>query len=352
MRLSPYYIPVILGLTLVVPSSDASAQVAVGVGITVPIAPPLLPVYVQPPIPAPGYIWTPGYWAYDDDYYWVPGTWVMPPTVGVLWTPPYWGFVGGVYTFNAGFWGAHVGFYGGINYGFGYVGVGFEGGYWEGGNFFYNRSVTNIGNTHITNVYNKTVINNNNSRRVAFNGPGGVEAKPTPQEEAAMHEKHVPPPPEQTRHLEAAKANPALRAKVNHGKPAVAATAKPGEFKGPGVVAAKAAGRKALAHANAGRNPAANEKSRSAKAQGTAPGTKSAHAAAPHHAATPHEKRPHEAAAPHEPHAAGEHASTAHRPAPPRVAHAATPHVPAPQRPAVVPAPRVAPVPPPVEKHS
>jgi hypothetical protein len=32
------------------------------VGISVAIAPPPLPVYAQPPIPAPGYLWTPGYW--------------------------------------------------------------------------------------------------------------------------------------------------------------------------------------------------------------------------------------------------------------------------------------------------
>src|SRR6516225_11365812 len=50
-------------------------------GIAVDVAPPPLPVYDQPPIPAPGYIWTPGYWAWDDatGYYWVPGTWVLPP---------------------------------------------------------------------------------------------------------------------------------------------------------------------------------------------------------------------------------------------------------------------------------
>ena len=76
MRLSPYYIPVILGLTLAAPtiSTPASAQVSVGIGISVPIAPPPIPVYAQPPIPAPGYLWTPGYWAYGDGYYWVPGT--------------------------------------------------------------------------------------------------------------------------------------------------------------------------------------------------------------------------------------------------------------------------------------
>ena len=63
--------------------SEAAAQL-----VSITIAPPVLPVYVQPALPGPGYIWTPGYWAYgDDDYYWVPGTWVLPPTVGLLWTP-------------------------------------------------------------------------------------------------------------------------------------------------------------------------------------------------------------------------------------------------------------------------
>jgi hypothetical protein len=43
--------------------------------ISITIAPPALPVYVQPPIPEPGYLWTPGYWAYGPDgYFWVPGT--------------------------------------------------------------------------------------------------------------------------------------------------------------------------------------------------------------------------------------------------------------------------------------
>ena len=50
--------PFLLGLALAVPGPAAHAQVAVGLSIT--IAPPVLPVYVQPAIPAPGYIWTPG----------------------------------------------------------------------------------------------------------------------------------------------------------------------------------------------------------------------------------------------------------------------------------------------------
>ncbi len=100
------------------------AQVSVGLSITANVAPPPLPVYTQPVIPGDGYLWTPGYWAYGDEgYYWVPGVWVRPPHFGVLWTPAYWGYGGGVYGFYAGYWGPHIGFYGGINYGFGYGGV-------------------------------------------------------------------------------------------------------------------------------------------------------------------------------------------------------------------------------------
>src|ERR1700733_2204420 len=134
----------------------APAQISVGVGINITVAPPAIPVYVQPPLPTVGYMWIPGYWQWGDDgYFWVPGTWLAPPTPGLLWTPGYWGWSNGVYAFNAGYWGPHIGFYGGINYGFGYGGVGFEGGQWSGGAFQYNRAVTNVDSTRITNTYNK-----------------------------------------------------------------------------------------------------------------------------------------------------------------------------------------------------
>src|SRR5580704_11141611 len=73
-----------------------------GIIFSIGFAPPPLPVYDQPLCPGDGYIWTPGYWAYDDvdGYFWVPGAWVAPPEVGVLWTPPYWGFDGGYYGFH------------------------------------------------------------------------------------------------------------------------------------------------------------------------------------------------------------------------------------------------------------
>jgi hypothetical protein len=200
--------------------SNASAQI-----VSITVAPPVLPVYEQPPIPGPGYIWTPGYWAWgDDDYYWVPGTWVLPPAVGLLWTPGYWGWDDGIYVWRGGYWGSHIGFYGGINYGFGYTGVGYAGGFWRGGVFTYNRTVNNFASVNITNVYSKTVINNNvtNVTNVSFNGgSGGTTAKATQQEVAAANEKHTPMTQMQTQHQNAASTNKGLYASNNHGQPNV-----------------------------------------------------------------------------------------------------------------------------------
>ncbi len=136
-----------------------------------------------------------------------------------------------------------VGFYGGINYGFGYTGVGYAGGYWHGGDFFYNRSVNNVNVVNVHNVYNTTVINNNVTvNRVAYNGgPGGIAAQPTPAEMKAANEPHVEPTSEQLQHQTMAQNNRDLLASVNHGKPAIAATAKPAEFS-HGAVAATRAG--------------------------------------------------------------------------------------------------------------
>src|SRR5277367_6433680 len=134
---------VLAGALLCIPAGSKAVP-AVGVVVSVRVAPPVLPVYVQPLCPGAGYIWEPGYWAYGDEgYYWVPGTWVLPPSAGLLWTPGYWGFSDGFYAWHVGYWGPTVGFYGGINYGFGYPGRGFYGGYWRGGQYFYNTRVTN-----------------------------------------------------------------------------------------------------------------------------------------------------------------------------------------------------------------
>jgi hypothetical protein len=232
---------VVLGALISAFSVASFGQVAVG--ISVRIGPPALPVYAQPICPGPGYFWTPGYWAWDDDdgYYWVPGTWVVAP-VGLLWTPGYWGWGGGVYLWHAGYWGPHVGFYGGINYGFGYGGVGFGGGEWRGGSFYYNRSVTNVSVTNVTNVYNKTVIVNNNTTTSFNGGSGGVQARPTAQEEAFSRERHTAPLAAQNQHEHAAAANRENFASQNHGRPSVAATARPGDFSRHSAVAARASG--------------------------------------------------------------------------------------------------------------
>ena len=219
----------------------------IGINISVNLAPPELPVYEQPAIPDEGYLWTPGYWAWGDDfqgYYWVPGTWVLAPQPGYLWTPGYWGSNGGAFVWNEGYWGTQMGFYGGVNYGYGYGGSGFQGGYWQGGHLFYNTSVVNVGTTNITNVYTKTVVNNITVNRVSYNGgSGGVQAQPTAVELAAAHAQHLPPTAAQQQHVQGARSNPALRASANHGNPPIAATAKPGVFSGAGVIAAKGGGK-------------------------------------------------------------------------------------------------------------
>jgi WXXGXW repeat (2 copies) len=225
-------------------SGTARAQVAVE--FSVGFAPPPLPVYEQPICPGEGYIWTPGYWAWDDDdrdYYWVPGTWVLAPQVGYLWTPGYWGWGGEAYVFHVGYWGPVVGFYGGIDYGWGYTGRGYYGGRWDHDHFYYNRTVNNINVTEIHNVYETRVENHVNVTRVSYNGGnGGVNVRQTPQEEVAARERHIGPVAVQNQHIQAARGNRELRASANHGKPPIAATARPAAFSGGGVVPARAGG--------------------------------------------------------------------------------------------------------------
>lgn len=225
----------LLAIAMTVPSSA-------GIIFSIGIAPPPLPIYVQPVCPGDGYIWTPGYWAYSDDggYFWVPGTWVLAPEPGLLWTPGWWGWDGAFFAFHEGYWAPLVGFYGGINYGFGYGGFGYEGGYWRNSAFFYNRSVNNVVN--VTNIYNKTVIVNTSVRNVSYNGgEGGTTARPTAAEEAAARERHVPAVAAQRDHVERASTNRQLFESTNHGRPSIAATTRPGEFSGR-VVEARSAG--------------------------------------------------------------------------------------------------------------
>ena len=227
---------VLLALLILAVSISSFGAVFISVGI----APPPLPVYSQPLCPAPGYIWTPGYWAYGPDgYFWVPGTWVLAPEVGYLWTPGYWGWGDNAYLWHAGYWGPQVGFYGGINYGYGYYGNGYQGGYWHGRDFYYNRAVNRVNVTNIHNTYNTTIVNNT-VNRVSYNGgQGGIAARPSAAQEAAARERHINATSVQTQHEQLARNDRAQWASVNHGRPEVAATPKPTAFHGAGVVAAK-----------------------------------------------------------------------------------------------------------------
>lgn len=332
-------------LVLALPQA-AQAQVVLGVSIV--IAPPLLPVYVQPPMPDVGYIWTPGYWAYGQvGYYWVPGTWIQPPMVGVLWTPPYWGWVAGAYLFHAGYWGPSVGFYGGIDYGFGYNGIGFFGGEWRDGAFFYNRAAWNLGGVRITNVFDRPFAHPAIAARFSFNGPGGVLRAATREELAAAHERHVAATEAQIAHVREAAANRDLRFAENHGRPAIAATPRPGEFRGAGVVRASEAARPGEAvrpgeEARPGEAGRVGEPGRPGVAPrpagmahtGTAvhPGTRVRPSGAVHSGEVSHpaeaarpEPQVHEPAAAHprpEAHAAMPHAA----PRPPAAPHPAAPH--------------------------
>lgn len=206
--------------------ATASAQVFVGVGVN--IAPPAIPVYTQPPAPAPNYLWQPGYWAWGPGgYYWVPGTWVAAPGIGLLWTPGYWGWGSSAYYWHPGYWGRTVGFYGGINYGFGYYGAGYVGGAWHGGAFAYNTAITNVNRTVIHNTYvNKTVINNNNNRTSFNGGHGGVQGRPT-QGEVSARQHGVAPTTEQQNHETISSQNRYHLSTVNHGQPTNGAVPHP-----------------------------------------------------------------------------------------------------------------------------
>lgn len=212
------------------PSEDTADESQYGIQPqdTAPQPPPELPDYDQPPCPGDGYIWTPGYWYYGSaGYYWVPGAWVEAPFAGALWTPGYWAAANGRYQYFPGYWGRYVGFYGGIDYGFGYTGYGYHGGYWRGNQFDYDRSVNNINTAAVHNYYAYPVRGNGTSR-VSFNGGrGGVQARPQLAELAALREPHAPPMNTQLQLRQQAESNRAQFAQENHGRPSQAAWAQP-----------------------------------------------------------------------------------------------------------------------------
>ena len=235
-----------VALLLLLVSAPSFARVFISVGF----APPVMPVYEQPLCPEPNLMWQPGYWAYGDDgYYWVPGAWVPAAYPGALWTPGYWGWNQGVYVWNPGYWGDHVGYYGGVNYGFGYFGIGFFGGEWRGGFFRYNTAVMHVDGRYIHNVYedrgyDRFVVDRD--RHVAFSGgPGGIHHDPLPEERLAERDRHEAPSAFQQQHEMAARSDHGAYFRSNGGHPATLAVQRPMGMRN----APQAAGRPGMANA-------------------------------------------------------------------------------------------------------
>jgi hypothetical protein len=114
----------------------------------------------------------------------------------------------------------------------------------------------------VTNVYNHTVVNNVTVNRVSYNGGvGGIHAEATAREQAAISERHSEQTTAQFQHVNQAQNNPQLRVANNGGRPAIAATSRPGQFSN--AVAAHSAGgpvntamyKQAAANPNNGRAP-------------------------------------------------------------------------------------------------
>ncbi len=119
----------------------------------------------------------------------------------------------------------YMGYYGGINYGYGYFGRGYEGGYWRGGRFQYNANVNVV---HITNVnVYRHPINVSRGPRVSYNGPGGVRQRPAPAEIAAMRGTRVAPMNTQVQLQRSASQDKGQFANVNRGRPAAAVAPRP-----------------------------------------------------------------------------------------------------------------------------
>lgn len=211
-------------LTLLVPGL-AGAQIT----LTVTLEPPLLPAYAQPALPEDGMLWAPGYWEYGaDGYYWVPGTWVQPPAAGLLWTPGYWRWNDGSYVWSDGYWDREVGYYGGVNYGYGYVGNGYQGGYWSSGRFYYNRSINNLGHSGVRNVYTRAVTGAPRGAHVSYNGgAAGTRAHPSPTQVSHANGAHEGGTAAQSAHRDAAAHDHGMLVSVNGGHPTVLATPRP-----------------------------------------------------------------------------------------------------------------------------
>jgi len=168
-------------------SSAAAPGSSSGGSVSSAATPPPLPGEDQPELPQDGYVWTPGYWYWrDQGYLWIPGAWVRPPRVGWLWTPAYWSSVGTVFVFHPGYWGSTVGFYGGVNYGYGYFGNGYSGGHWIGNSFVYNSAANHLNPAIAHRTYAESVPSQDSRGvfRYTAGSPGAAPTRPVSRQQS------------------------------------------------------------------------------------------------------------------------------------------------------------------------
>lgn len=73
------------------------------ISFNIVVAPPA-PLYEAAPMMQPGYVWAPGYWAWNNDrHVWVRGRTIQQRD-GYLWTPDRWVQQGGSYVRQPGRW--------------------------------------------------------------------------------------------------------------------------------------------------------------------------------------------------------------------------------------------------------
>ena len=199
--------------------------------MTAQTAPPPLPVYELPPTTQPDLdAWPLG--LRPDGFFWVPGAWVPVPYPGALWTPGYWGWSGGLFMWHPGYWGRHIGYYGGVNYGFGYGGIGFAGGEWRGGVFAYNTAVVHVDRRYVHETFeDRGRVERGYVARgshVAFSGgPGGINHAPSAEERMSEHDQHMGRTAFQQQHVQAAQSDRNSYFKANGGHPRTLAASKP-----------------------------------------------------------------------------------------------------------------------------
>lgn len=73
--------------------------------VYVRVGPPAPIIEARVVAPGPGYVWVPGYYAWERGaYVWLPGRYVLPPRARAVWVAPHWERERRGWFFVAGHW--------------------------------------------------------------------------------------------------------------------------------------------------------------------------------------------------------------------------------------------------------